>query len=154
MSGTGKSSVIAGLAVRGVRAIDLDDGYVVPAEDGRQRWDEVRVSALLDEPRPRPLVVAGCEENMGKFLDRFDDIILLSAPLDVMLERLETRTNSDFGKSTQERQRVIDDLAGVEPLLRRIATVEIVTTIPLADVIDQVAALAQPPPPFASRHRQ
>jgi shikimate kinase len=137
MSGTGKSTVAAALQARGHRAIDLDAGYVVPIEDGRQLWDEPAVEALLDGP-DELLFVMGLEENGVRLLPRFDAVVLLSAPVEVLTERLATRTTNPFGKDPAELAWVLADLKEVEPLLRRIATHEIDTTRPLADVVDEV----------------
>jgi dephospho-CoA kinase len=141
MSGTGKSSVVRALRERGIEAVDTDDGWCIVQPDGTQRWNEPKIAALLDDTTPDALVLAGCEENMVGFLPRFDVIVLLSAPTETILARIETRTNNDFGKSAEERQRILDDIATVEPLLRRAAHHEIDTTQPLDDVVDRVVEL-------------
>jgi dephospho-CoA kinase len=66
----------------------------------------------------------------GFFYDRFDAVVLLSVPREVMLQRIATRSTNPFGKRAREQQRILADLEAVEPLLRVISTVEIVTTIP------------------------
>jgi hypothetical protein len=58
-----------------------------------------------------------------------------------MLERLSTRTTNPFGKSAEERQRVLDDTETVEPLLRGVADHEVVTTMSLDDVVTTVLRL-------------
>ena len=63
---------------------------------------------------------------------RFDVIILLSAPAVVLAGRLASRTGNPYGKSPGELRRVFDDLRAVEPLLRRVADHEISTTMPLS----------------------
>ena len=142
MSGTGKSSVIQALVARGYKAIDTDDGWCEPLPDGRQRWREDALGQLLDTEDTGVLFVAGCEENQIRFHPRFDLIILLSAPAEVLVERLASRTSNPFGKSPGELERVLDDLRAVEPLLRKAADHEIRTTIPLGDVITEVLCLA------------
>ena len=142
MSGTGKSSVIQALVARGYKAIDTDDGWCEPLPDGRQRWREDAIGQLLDTEDTGVLFVAGCEENQIRFHPRFDLIILLSAPAEVLVERLASRTSNPFGKSPGELERVLDDLRAVEPLLRKAADHEIRTTIPLGDVITEVLCLA------------
>jgi hypothetical protein len=67
---------------------------------------------------------------------------LLSAPVEVLAERLASRTTNSFGKSPGEMERVLDDLQAVEPLLRKAATHEIRTTVPLGDVVAAVLRLA------------
>ena len=58
-----------------------------------------------------------------------------------MLERLTTRTTNPFGRSAEERQRVLDDVATVEPLLRGVADHEVVTTATLDEVVTTVLRL-------------
>ena len=137
MSGTGKSTVAHELASRGHRAVDVDQGYVVPTADGRQAWDEPLIEALLDRYEDL-LFVCGLEENGVRFLPRFDAVVLLTAPVPVLTERLATRTTNPFGKAPEELARILADVREVEPLLRRIATHEIDTTAPLAEVVDEV----------------
>jgi dephospho-CoA kinase len=148
MSGTGKSAALVELARRGHRVVDTDyGGYAeaVPSagEGGwEQLWREDRIDALLDEHAPGVLFVAGCVANQGKFYPRFDAVVLLSAPADVILERVATRETNDFGKSEDERSRILDDLATFEPLLRAGATAEIDTRAPLDEVVDALERIA------------
>ena len=138
MSGTGKSSVIAELVARGHKAVDADDGWCEPLPDGRQRWREDAVERLLDTEDADVLFVAGCEENQVRFLPRFDHIVLLSAPLETLLHRLETRTGNSYGKAPEERRRFLEDVEAVEPLLRRVATAEVRTSAPLPEVVARI----------------
>lgn len=142
MSGTGKSSVIKALAVLGYKAVDTDDGWCEPTPDGRQRWREHDIGQLLATEDADVLFVAGCEENQVLFHARFDVIILLSAPAEILMERLASRTTNPYGKSPAELSRVLDDLRSVEPLLRRAADHEIQTTRPLSDVVAAVLRMA------------
>jgi adenylate kinase family enzyme len=141
MSGTGKSSVIQGLAARGYKAVDTDNGWCEPAPDGRQRWRQDAISELLATEDADVLFVAGCEENQIAFHPRFDVIILLSAPPQILIERLASRMSNPYGKSPGELGRVLDDLEAVEPRLRAAADHEIQTTMPLSDVIAEVLRL-------------
>jgi dephospho-CoA kinase len=142
MSGTGKSSVIHALSARGFKAVDTDDGWCEPLPDGRQRWREDAIGQLLDTEDAGVLFVAGCEENQVQFHPRFDLIILLSAPVEVLTKRLASRTTNSFATAPGELERVLDDLQAVEPLLRKAATYEIRTTMPLGDVVAEVLHLA------------
>ena len=110
--------------------------------DGRQRWREDAIGRLLDAEDVEVLFVAGCEENQVRFHPRFDLIILLSAPAGVLAERLASRTANSFGRAPGELERILDDLQGVEPLLRKAATHEIRTTMPLDDVVAEILHLA------------
>ena len=138
MSGTGKSSVVRELAARGYKAVDTDDGWCDVLPDGRQRWREANIRALLDTEDADVVFVAGCEENQVGFHPRFDHIVLLTAPLETLLDRLTTRTGNPYGKAPEERRRFLEDLKFVEPLLRAAATAEIRTTAPLDEVVSRI----------------
>jgi dephospho-CoA kinase len=99
MSGTGKSSVVRELVARGYKAIDTDDGWSDTQPDGRQLWREGAIQALLATEDAELLFVAGCEQNQTKFRAQFDQIILLSAPLETLVARLATRANNSYGKT-------------------------------------------------------
>jgi dephospho-CoA kinase len=148
MSGTGTSTVLAELAGRGFRVVDTDHGgYSVErwcAEESRPEtvWREDRIDELLtrheQETPDEPLFLAGCVSNQGLFRSRFAAVVLLSAPVELLLERLATRTTNDFGKTAGERQRVLADLDAVEPQLRATADAEVDTRAPVAEVADRV----------------
>jgi dephospho-CoA kinase len=142
MSGTGKSSVVGALAARGYKAIDTDDGWSEPSPDGRQRWREDAIAALLSTEDAEILFLAGCEENQVQFHARFDHIILLSAPPQTLVQRLAVRTGNSYGKAPGELSQVLQDIKTIEPLLRRVADHEIQTTMPLNDVVMTVLRLA------------
>lgn len=141
MSGTGKSSALAELERRGHRIVDTDYGGWIEGEP-EPLWREDRITDLLDEHGDETLFISGCVANQGKFYERFDAVVLLSAPADVVLERVAGRTTNDFGTSDAERERILSDLAAVEPILRRGATAEIDTRAPLDEVVDALERIA------------
>lgn len=150
MSGTGKSSALVALGGRGYHVVDTDDpGWTewVRAPDvvgGRERlWVEDRMTELLDPRDDRTLFVQGCVRNQGKFYDRFDAVVLLSAPADVILDRIARRSNNPFGKSRAERAMILRDLATVEPLLRIGCTHELDASRPLGEVVADLIAIAE-----------
>ncbi len=138
MSGVGKSTLVHELVARGHKAVDADYGYCDVLPDGRQRWREDAVQQLLDTEDAPVLFLAGSEENQVRFHPRFDVIILLTAPLATLVERLDTRTNNPFGKAPGERARFLADVAEVEPLLRTVADHVVDTSAPLPDVVARV----------------
>jgi dephospho-CoA kinase len=147
MSGTGKSAALVELAKRGHSVVDTDYGDWI--EDVRQPdgsveplWNEERIDALLGGHSDGALFVVGTVANQGRFYPRFDAVVLLSAPVEVILERVATRESNPFGKTGAEREKIADDLAAFEPLLRAGATVEIDTRRPLADVVDELESIA------------
>ncbi|MFC4452698.1 AAA family ATPase [Deinococcus sonorensis] len=150
MSGTGKSSVIQALSGRGLSALDTDtDDWSVwqTGEDGPDWvWREDRMARLLAAPPGDPLFVSGCKSNQGQFYDRFEAVVLLTAPLELLLERVAARTTNPYGRSAEERQQITDHVRWVEPLLRRRATLELDTSIlTVPQVVDRLLALADLP---------
>ena len=147
MSGTGKSSALEVLASHGHRVVDADgDAWSHWVLDGAGEddwiWREDVMARLLDEHRNGHLFVAGCATNQGKFYPQFDHVVLLSASGDVLLDRVARRTNNPYGKSPDEQALILRYLREVEPLLRKTCTAEIDATAPLADVVQQLEALA------------
>ena len=142
MSGAGKSAVVGELVARGYKAVDTDDGWCEVQPDGRQRWREAAIQELLDTEDVDVLFVAGCEDNQVVFHAQFDLVILLTAPLDVLVQRLETRTTNSYGREPGERRHFLDDVATVEPLLRGVADHTVDTTAPLEDVVETVLGIA------------
>jgi dephospho-CoA kinase len=143
MSGTGKSSALERLRLLGFRTLDTDeDGWTEWSEaDGGYVWREELVAELLTDDEGPSLYVSGTVSNQGRFYDHFDAVVLLSAPADVLLSRIETRTTNPYGKTAAQRELILRDLAETEPLLRRTCTHEIDAAQPLADVVRQLAEL-------------
>jgi len=154
MFGTGKSAALGQLRQRGYPAVHTDDGEwieLAPVPGGadlERQWREDLIGALITrhERAGEPLFIGGTVWNQRVFYPRFREIVLLSAPLEVMLERIAARDGNRFGKTPGERERIVADTAAVEPLLRSSATIEIDARRPLAEVVDRLAALAGPPP--------
>jgi len=143
MSGTGKSTVSGELATRGYRAINMDDpGWSAYAPDGDWIWREERVREALAHEEGKVLFVSGCATNQVQFYPQFDAIVLFSAPPEVLIARLATRTNNPCGKHPDELAEVLGYLQTVEPRLRRSATHEIDTRAPLEEVVATVLRLA------------
>ena len=145
MSGTGKSTALAALGRRGFRVVDTDSpawSEWIPGAD-EWLWREDRIAALLAEEADDVLYVSGCMSNQGKFYDRFDAVVLLSAPLDVIVERVANRTTNDYGKGPGELDLIRFHLESVEPLLRATCTHELDASRPLADILDALVAIGQ-----------
>jgi hypothetical protein len=145
MSGTGKSSALAELARRGFAAVDTDEpGWTEwSGQEAGLVWREDRIAELLAVEREVPLYVSGTVPNQARFYRDFDAIVLLSAPADVLLGRIESRTTNDYGKSSEERDLIIGHLAEVEPLLRATCTHEIDAAQPLEAVVAQLVVIGE-----------
>lgn len=140
MSATGKSSVIKELKRLGYPAVDADEGHSEDGPDGDWVWQEQKIADLLAREYERPFFLSGCATNQGRFYDRFDLVILLTAPVEVILQRLEDRDTNSFGKSEEEKHRILADIEAVEPLLKRGADITIHTDRPLALVVEVILA--------------
>jgi dephospho-CoA kinase len=143
MSGTGKSTALAELRRRGFEVVDTDEGgwsEWSDEEDG-YLWREDRIAELLARDRSVPLYVSGTVSNQGRFYPQFDAVVLLSAPADVLLERIETRTTNEYGKAAEERNLILRHVAEVEPLLRATCTHEIDAAQRIDDVVAALIAI-------------
>ena len=83
--------------------------------------------------------------NQSKFYDRFGAVVLLSAPADMILNRIARRATNNYGKTPVERAMILDDLASVEPLLRASCTHELDASRPLDEVVADLIAISSRP---------
>ncbi|HEX3271064.1 MAG TPA: AAA family ATPase [Ktedonobacterales bacterium] len=157
MSGTGKSSVIAELVARGYKAVDADspeysewvevagDTSALGSPEWGARdwmWREDRVQELLSTEDADLLFVSGCAANMGTFLPQFDQVVLLTAPADIIVERLATRPTNTYGKRPEEIARTLELIETIEPRLRRVASHEIDASAPLDEIVAALLRIA------------
>lgn len=149
MSGTGKSTVMSLLTDRGYAVAETDKpGWCVPESgdwttpDHEWIWDESRITTLLDDHISKHLFVDGCRANQGRFYDRFDHIVVLTAPIEVMLNRVANRSTNPFGGTAAERSQIIRDKLEFEPLLMSGADLVIDTSLASSkEVADRLEAL-------------
>ena len=153
MSGTGKSTLIRELGARGYRAIDTDsdewsEWSVAGASDQSASgaepdwvWREDRIQRLLSSDDVDVVFVGGCKSNQVKFYEQFNHIVLLTAPVRLLVERLSTRTSNPYGKQPDELARVLRHLQTIEPRLRAAASVEIDTSGPIDQVVQTILDL-------------
>ncbi|MEV6635520.1 AAA family ATPase [Actinoplanes sp. NPDC051470] len=133
MSGAGKSTLLEAVARRGYTTVDTDyDGWELPGA----LWDEPRMSALLAE-HPT-IAVGGTAQNQGRFYDRFEHVIYLRVPLEVLLDRVRARTNNPYGKTAEQQADITRYVAEVEPLIRRTATLELDGRLSVSALADRV----------------
>lgn len=136
MSAAGKSTLLDEISRRGYGIVDTDyDGWTLP--DGT--WDEPRMAVLLADRAD--VVVSGTVPNQGRFYDRFDHVVLLSAPLSVLLDRAARRSNNPYGKTAEHQAQIERYTREVEPLLRRGATVELDGRRPVGELADVIEGM-------------
>ena len=107
-------------------------------------WREARIAELLASPGDGPLFVSGCVSNQGVFYDRFEAVVLLSAPAgaDPRADRRRARRTTS-ARPYDERERILADLAAFEPRLRASCTHELDATRPLAEIVEALAAIGR-----------
>lgn len=154
MSGTGKSAVVGELATRGHRAVDLDtpewsewidvdpSDALTPKKGKDWVWQESQVRALLAGHSQGTLFIGGCAENMRRLFPLIDEIILLSAPVATIMKRLEARSSDGYGNTEEDRQKVRELIALIEPLLRKSADHEIDTAGPVHATVDEILRIS------------
>jgi shikimate kinase len=141
MSGVGKTTLLDELRRRGHLTVDTDyDGWELPD----RTWDEPRMDRLL--ARHPDVIVSGTVENQGHFYDRFEHVVLLSAPLDILVERVRRRSTNPYGKTPEQLAEIAGYVQTVEPLLRRGATLELDGQRPIFELADVVERLVTAPP--------
>ena len=101
------------------------------------------MTELLDRDEGDTLFFQGCVRNQGRFYDRFDAVVLLSAPARVILDRIASRTTNDYGKAPPERELILHHLETVEPLLRADCTHELDASRPLDDIVGELIAISE-----------
>ena len=143
MSGAGKSTLLRELAQRGHDTVDTD--YFGWTDGNGGPWDEARMTDLL-QTHPG-VIVSGAADNQGTFYDRFDHVVLLSAPVDVLIERVRQRTDNAYGRFLEQQDEIRRYTTEIEPLLRATATVELDGRRPTVELADAVEALS-----VSSRH--
>jgi dephospho-CoA kinase len=145
MSGTGKSSALLELEKRGFEIVDTDNAGWSEWSDaeGGYVWREDRITELLARDDVPTLYVSGTVSNQGRFYSRFDAVVLLSAPAEVLLRRIASQPTNDYGKSSEECDLVLRHLIEVEPLLRATCTHEVDATKPLDAVVEQLVAIGR-----------
>ena len=92
-----------------------------------------RLSPRARGAAPDLLFFAGCSEEQVTL--PFDYRVVLTAPAEILVQRLATRTKG-YGRSAEQRAQILADLADVEPLLRRSADLILVTTEPTPLIAD------------------
>jgi len=104
-------------------------------------WREPRIVELLGGDRDVALFVSGTVSNQGRFYSSFDAVVLLSAPVHVLLGRIDARTTNDYGKTAEQRELILEHVREVEPLLRATCTHEIDASRPLDEVVSELVRI-------------
>jgi len=165
-SGSGKSAVLAELRARGFEAYGTDeDNFALWHDKVTDNYDEIDQEAFASAGQRTPeflerfewaLVRERVAELAASAKDRlvflcgggrlfdcwelFDAVLILSAPLEVVLARIDERAGNDFGRSEVERVWVAVRHAQMEQSYRASGATLIDSSRSLALVVDEVVA--------------
>jgi dephospho-CoA kinase len=126
MSGTGKSSVITNLKKRGYYAIDTDYENWKVFSESENDWllNEQKLVDILGPTKKNSLIISGCCSNQAKFYKSFDYIVLLTASIETILDRVTNRKSNTYGQNMKERNEIIWNFKNIQPLLKEKADIE------------------------------
>ena len=145
MSGVGKSTLLSCMQSDQVFCLDLDNSEWMqqnPLTGERM----IRTDALLHylASRPEPVILlAGCESNQRELYPDLDAVVLMTAPLDVMKERVRNRSENPYGKSEEEWEQIVRNKEEVEPLIARNCTHILDTDCSLAEAIEKMTLIIE-----------
>lgn len=148
MSGSGKSTVLKELASKGYATIDTDnEGYCSYDYDERYQecgwlWKEDEIKGIVNNHLEGVLFISGTVSNQGKFYSYFNEIIYLSAPLSILLVRVQKRANNRYGQTDKERKTIQSDFEQFDAMIKASATTVIDATKDLEKVVEEVESIA------------
>lgn len=157
VSGTGKTTLVTEFNKRGIFAIDIDstDGLcnwrnkITKEKTGlgvgkewldAHEWfcDEDKLKDLVDNSNQEIVIVCGMPMNQDDFLDFFDKIFVLQCNEETFLNRINTRTDNDFGKEEAEREFMLGLYQDFEQDLINSGAISINTERPIETVADDI----------------
>ncbi len=87
--------------------------------------------------------VVGTVEIQTRFYDRFSAVVLLTASVDVLLDRVARRTDNPYGSSPQDQNEIRGYVLTVELLLGAGATHTFAGRAPISELADAIEPLAR-----------
>lgn len=119
MSGVGKSTLLHLIGGRDVLSVDLDYDDWIPFDPaiGERCMDIPRILALFAAHPNRHILLGGCAVNQRQLYPHLSAVITLTAPPEVMRQRILARTGNPYGKSDEEWNAILRNKAEVEPIL-------------------------------------
>ena len=119
MSGTGKSTMLAALKTQENIVLDLDYGGWIYADphQGEPMFDISRLEAFFREHPQQDIYLAGTAVNQGQLYPHLSAVITLTAPLQVMHQRIMARRDNPYGQWPDEWRQIVEDKRRIEPML-------------------------------------
>ena len=159
IAGTGKSTIVPALQERGITAIDLHEIPGLCFWQNKKNKEQVEYTSvhsqdwfddkerLCDIGRLKEIlgqhddIVIACTagDSQKDYLPLFDKIILLQCSPEVLIHRLQTRTNkSGFGKTAAEQDDNIEWQKEFDPFLLSHGAIPVNTEKTLDEVVDEI----------------
>jgi shikimate kinase len=159
VAGTGKSYLVREMKRRGLNAFDADEGFAtfVDADgteveydpEGGAEWWKSHNYVLKPEALEKMFSSdktaflfgdVGGQPGKGNGLfdvaHRFDRVCYLSAPVELIRERLSNRTDNTFGKNLDEVEGTVKHKAKMDKIARERGFEKIDTTLPTEEIIE------------------
>jgi len=152
VSGTGKTSVCHELRRRGYAALNGDrdlrrntnpltgeplSSYPSPeSRHAGNHWDVEKVKRLAANQDDEVTFFCGGSRNFNEFIDVFDRVFILDVDVDTLNQRLDNRTDDDWGRNPGERELILRLHATREGLPTNGIVID--ATRPLVAVVDQI----------------
>jgi broad-specificity NMP kinase len=160
--GSGKTTLQKELSARGYETRDIDNSglggpynkasgqqVVIPPADQRSpEWfaaHEWRVhpqafTALKEEASGKDIILCGVAGSDSEILHVFDEILYLYLDDDTLIQRLQSRTDNDYGKNDFELSEILDRKHGLDAKYSDMKVIHIDATKSLRDVADTILA--------------
>ncbi len=147
VSGTGKTSVCNELQRRGYHAIhgDRELAYQGDAETGKPTdgfthehhiWHVDKVKDLVANQDEAVTFFCGGSRNFSKFIDLFDGVFVLEIDQDTLNQRLDKRSENEWGGKESERELIARLHQTKEDIPKNGVAID--ATLSLARVVDEI----------------
>lgn len=160
IAGAGKSAVCMKLKALGYEAHEGDDnlsafynnqtGEIVnrpTSSDERTvqfrkehtwKMSREKLQTLKNKAGDKPIFVCGVAANEDEYINVFDTVIALVLDTDTLLSRINSRSDSDFGKSEHERKTLLEWQNNTKDYYRKIKARIVDASQPLDAVVKEV----------------
>ncbi|MCA0147198.1 AAA family ATPase [Rossellomorea vietnamensis] len=147
VSCTGKTTVCNELQRRGYQAIhgDRELAYQGDPETGEKTdtashenhiWDVDKVIALVDNKNEPVTFFCGGSRNFSKFIDLFDCVFILEVDIETLNQRLDARSEDEFGGKKSERELIVRLHETKEDIPRTGMIID--ATKPIEHIVDEI----------------
>jgi len=140
MSGVGKSTLLKHLSSDENMVVDLDySGWIYfDSSTDDYKMDSDRIIKFINDNSTRNIFLAGTTINQKEIYPHLDFVITLTAPLEVMKDRIFNRAENTFGQNEEEWRKIVIDKKHFEPLIMKSSDLTISTDKPIEDIIKDI----------------